>query len=113
MAIQDDESAPQPADEAQQASHARVDRVNDELRYSGAWVFAGKLLPSYCSTVVQVHNGTTTMTDGPHTHTKEQLGGLWVIRAPDLDVALYWAERYAEARGGPIEVRPFDCTWQA
>ena len=28
------------------------------------------------------------MTDGPFAETKEQLGGFWIINAPDLDAAL-------------------------
>lgn len=46
-------------------------------------------------------------TDGPFAETKEQLGGFWVINAPDLDAALGWAAGATRACGGPIEVRPF------
>lgn len=38
---------------------------------------------------------------------KEQLGGFWIIEAPDLDSALGWASRATRACGGPVEVRPF------
>ena len=47
------------------------------------------------------------MTDGPFAETKEQLGGFWVIEAPDLDAALAWAAKGAAACMGPVEVRPF------
>ena len=50
----------------------------------------------------------TTMTDGPFAETKEQLGGFWVIRAADLDEALAWAAKCAQACMSPVEVRPFD-----
>ena len=33
------------------------------------------------------------MTDGPFAETKEQLGGFWIIEAPDLDAALAWAAK--------------------
>ncbi len=46
-------------------------------------------------------------TDGPFAETKEQLGGFWIIKAPDLDAALDWAARGSAACGGPVEVRPF------
>ena len=49
-------------------------------------------------------------TDGPFAETKEQLGGFWVIQAPDLDVALAWAAKGSEACGAPVEVRPFQET---
>ena len=47
------------------------------------------------------------MTDGPYIEAKEQLGGFWVITAPDLDAALAWAKDGSLACQGPVEVRPF------
>ncbi len=39
---------------------------------------------------------------------KEHVGGFWIVRAEDLDVALGWARRAARAVAPlPIEVRPF------
>jgi hypothetical protein len=37
---------------------------------------------------------------------KEQLGGYYLIDAPDLDAALAWAARCPGASHGTIEVRP-------
>jgi hypothetical protein len=109
LSVQVDESVPAATREAMtQASFERVGPVNDAMRSSGAWVFGGGLLPSASATVVRVRDGATTTTDGPFAETKEQLGGFWVIRVDDLDAALAWAEKCAEACGGPIEVRPFD-----
>ena len=102
------EGAPTPSDEEMQTAFAQVDRVNAELQSAGAWVFGGGLLPPDSATVVRVQSGTTTMTDGPFAETKEQLGGFWVIRCPDLDQALAWAEKCAEACMNPVEVRPFE-----
>jgi len=78
------------------------------MKAQGIWVFAGGLLPYDSATVVRVQDGTTTMTDGPFAETKEQLAGFWVIEVDDLDAALAWAEKCAEACEAPIEVRPFD-----
>ena len=47
------------------------------------------------------------MLDGPFTEAKEHIGGLVIIRVPDLDAALEWGRRYATATTLPIEVRPF------
>ena len=109
LSVRVDENAPPPADEARRATHARGVKVNDAMQAAGVWVFGGRLTRSDSSTVVRVENGTT-MTDGPFAETKEQLGGFWVIRVPDLDAALAWAARCAEAVGGPVEVRPFEGT---
>ena len=108
MGVRHDESVPTLTGEDLEAMFARVGKVNDEMKTAGIWVFAGGLRPSDTATVVRVEHGTTTITDGPFAETKEQLGGFWVVEVADLDVALSWAERCAEACGVPIEVRPFD-----
>jgi hypothetical protein len=108
LAVHTVEGAPAPSDAEVQTAYGQVDKVNDELRAAGAWVFGGGLLPADSATVVRVDNGTTTMTDGPFAETKEQLGGFWVIRCADLDQALAWAAKCAQACMNPVEVRPFD-----
>jgi hypothetical protein len=102
------EGAPVPSEETMQTAYAQTDRLNEELRAAGAWVFAGGLLPPATATVVRVENGRTTTTDGPFAETKEQLGGFWVLRCADLDEALAWAEKCSVACMNPVEVRPFE-----
>jgi hypothetical protein len=108
MGVRIDESVPRPTGDDLRVMFDRVGRVNDEMRSAGVWVFAGGLASSEHSTVVRARDGATAVTDGPYAETKEQLGGLYVIRVPDLDAALAWAGKCAEACGVPIEVRPFD-----
>ncbi|WP_020580129.1 YciI family protein [Actinopolymorpha alba] len=108
LAVHNVEGDPTPSAEEMQTVYAEVNKVNRELQAAGAWVFGGGLLPSDSATVVRVDSGKTTMTDGPFAETKEQLGGLWVLRCADLDEALTWAEKCAEACRGPVEVRPFE-----
>jgi hypothetical protein len=86
---------------------AQVDAFNSELQTAGAWVFAGGLHPASSATVVRSANGEVSMTDGPYAESKEQMGGFWVIEAPDLDAALQWARKGAAACEIPVEVRPF------
>lgn len=81
--------------------------MNQELRATNSWVFAGGLHPPSTATVVRVKDGEVLMTDGPYTEGKEHIGGFTVIKAPDLDVALEWGRRLAQATTLPIEVRPF------
>jgi len=107
LAVHSVEGAPTRSDEDTQIAYARVDKINNELQSAGAWVFGGGLLPPDSATVVRVVNGATTMTDGPFAETKEQLGGFWVVQCEDLDQALAWAEKCAEACMEPVEVRPF------
>jgi len=84
-----------------------VDALNQELKASGAWVFAGGLHPSSTATVVRLQDGEMLVTDGPFVEGKEHVGGFWVIQSPDLDAALEWGRKATRACTAPIEVRPF------
>jgi hypothetical protein len=84
-----------------------VDALNRELQAAGAWVFAGGLHPPGTATVVRLQDGEVLITDGPFAEGKEHLGGLCIIKAPDLDSALEWARKATRATTLPIEVRPF------
>jgi hypothetical protein len=84
-----------------------IEAMNRELKAAGSWVFAGGLHPPSTATVVRVKDGDALMTDGPFTEGKEHIGGFTIIKAPDLDVALGWGRRLAQATTLPIEVRPF------
>jgi hypothetical protein len=57
--------------------------------------------------VVRLQDGEMLTTDGPYVEGKEHLGGLTIIKAPDLDAALEWGRKCARATTLPIEVRPF------
>lgn len=85
---------------------AQVGAFNEQLQKAGAWVFAAGLHPASSATVVRSSGGEVSMTDGPYAETKEQMGGFWVIEAPDLDAALEWAGQAAVASGEAVEVRP-------
>jgi len=85
---------------------AKVGAFNEELQKACAWVFAAGLHPASSATVVRSSAGQVSMTDGPYAETKEQMGGFWVIEAPDLDAALGWAGKAAAASGETVEVRP-------
>jgi hypothetical protein len=69
-------------------------------------VFAAGLHPASSATVVRSTAGTVSMTDGPYAETKEQMGGFWIMEAPDLDAVLEWAGKAAAACEVPVEVRP-------
>jgi hypothetical protein len=84
-----------------------IDVMNRELRASGSWVFAGGLHQPSTATVVRAKNGEVLMTDGPFVEGKEHIGGFTIIKAANLDVALAWGSKLAQATGLPIEVRPF------
>src|ERR1043166_5382768 len=81
--------------------------LNDEMRAAGVWVFAAGLFPPSTATVVRPAEGGPPLTGGPFAEGREVLGGITVIEADDLDDALRWGARLAEASTLPVEVRPF------
>jgi hypothetical protein len=87
---------------------ADLDALHRDMKAAGVWVFAGGLAEPSTSTVLRAQDGRLLTTDGPFAEGKEHLGGFDIISAPDLDAALEWGRRLAEATTLPIEVRPFE-----
>ena len=84
---------------------AQVGALNEEMAQAGVEVFGAGLQPASTATVIR-SGATVSMTDGPYAETKEQMGGFWVIEAPDLDAALEWAKKAGAACELPVELRP-------
>ena len=83
-----------------------VHAVTQAMKDAGAWVFTAGLNEASASTVVRIKDGQPLITDGPFVEGKEHVGGLMIIQCEDLDAALEWGRRTAEATTLPIEVRP-------
>ena len=88
---------------------SRCQPYMDEL-YKGGHVIvdAGLALET---TVVRTVNGKLSVTDGPFIETKEQLGGVLLIEARDLNQAIVVASRDPAAQMGEefgwgLEIRP-------
>ncbi|MET8135205.1 MULTISPECIES: YciI family protein [unclassified Streptomyces] len=96
-----------PAPEVLEEIMHNVEVFHGELREAGAWVFAGGLHGLDSATVLRARDGDVLVTDGPYTESKEYLGGICLLKAPDLDAALMWGRKAALATTLPIEVRPF------
>ena len=86
---------------------ADIDVFNDRLVADGHWVFAGGLDSPATATVIDNRDGAGMITDGPFVETKEHIAGFWIIKAPDLDVALELATAGSKACNRKVEVRPF------
>jgi hypothetical protein len=84
-----------------------LDAFNDRLVAEGYWVFSGGLAAPSTATVIDNRGGEALVTDGPFVESKEYVGGLWIIEAADLDVALKLAAEGSKACNRKVEVRPF------
>ncbi|HUB39479.1 MAG TPA: YciI family protein [Streptosporangiaceae bacterium] len=106
--IDDQAGLANPAEEsAPVRPPASLDEFNDRLEAAGHWVFAGGLGKPSTATVIDNRGEQAVLTDGPFVESKEYLGGLWIIEAADLDVALKLAAEGSKACNRKVEVRPF------
>ncbi len=84
-----------------------VDRHIEFTKELGAQRVGGAGLKATSSaTTVRTTKGKQTIHDGPFAESKEQLGGFYLIEAPDLDAAIAIAKRVPLLEDGAIEVRP-------
>ena len=88
---------------------ARCKVHDEELRESGHLVMVESL--EWATSTVRSRNGKVLVTDGPFVETKEQVGGLFIIEARDLNEAirvasLHPAAHLGEQMGWAIVVRP-------
>ena len=81
---------------------------NDHLRASGHLVAEAGLQPPETALTLYWQNGKVATTDGPYAETKEQLGGIQIIEARDLNHAIQLVSQLPGFKYGlgPIEIRP-------
>jgi hypothetical protein len=80
---------------------------DDELRKNGQWAGGEALQPANTAMTVSLKNGKVAVTDGPYVETKEQLGGILVLEARDLNHAIQLISQHPAVRyGTPFEIRP-------
>lgn len=96
-----------PSTHATPDEMSATDAFNDRLKAQGHWVFAEGLADPSTATVVDNRGDELVMSDGPFLESKEHLGGLWIIEAPNLDVALKLAAEGSKLCNRKVEVRPF------
>jgi hypothetical protein len=106
MIYQDEKTMATRGDAEWQAIYGEYGKLTEDIKKSGNYLGGNPLQPTPTATTVRVREGKRLVTDGPFAETKEQLGGYYLIEAPDLDSALGIAARVPSARVGSIEVRP-------
>jgi hypothetical protein len=79
---------------------------DDELRKGGHFVGGEALQSARAAATLRYRNGKVSVTDGPFAETKEQLGGILILEAADLEQAIQLMSKHPGVKVGPFEIRP-------
>jgi len=79
---------------------------DDILRKEGHFLGGEALQSAKNGTTLRWQNDKVSTTDGPYTETKEQLGGILILEARDLNHAIQLMSRHPGVKAGPFEIRP-------
>ena len=80
---------------------------DDHLRANGHWSGGEALQPVETARTVRWKNGKVAITDGPYTETKEQIGGILVLEARDMNHAVQLVGQHPALTFGSIfDIRP-------
>ena len=80
---------------------------DDYLRANGHWGGGEALQPKETALTLSWRNGKVATTDGPYAETKEQLGGIGIIEARDMNHAVQLLAQHPSLEYGNIwEIRP-------
>ena len=89
--------------------HATFDECfeyNEHLRANGHLVAEVPLQPPETALTLYWENGKVATTDGPSAETKEQLGGIHILEARDLNHVIQLFSQQPGMKYGSIEIRP-------
>lgn len=93
----------------QEAAMKECFAYDDVLRKNGHFVRGDALQSVRNAATLRWRNGEVSVTDGPFAETKEQLGGILVLEATDLNHAIQLMSKHPGVRlGGCFELRPLD-----
>jgi hypothetical protein len=81
---------------------------NEELCNKGHLLAEEPLQPASTAVTIGWKNGEVSVTDGPYAETKEQLGGIQILEARDLNHAIQLISQCpgVKLNCGTIEIRP-------
>jgi hypothetical protein len=79
---------------------------DDELRKKGHFAGGEALQGPQTAATLRWNNGKVLVTDGPYAETKEQIGGILVLEARDLNHAIQLISKHPGVKAGPFEIRP-------
>lgn len=95
-------------EEEMQAMMDECFAYDEELRRNGHFAGGEGLQDSRNAVTLRWGGGQgVEVTDGPYAETKEQIGGILILEANDLNHAIHLMSKHPGVRlGGPFEIRP-------
>jgi hypothetical protein len=91
----------------QQAMFDTCFEYDDHLRNNGHWAGGEALESQENALILYWQNGKVATTDGPYAETKEQLGGILVLEARDMNHAVQLMSQHPALKyGNFFEIRP-------
>jgi hypothetical protein len=93
----------------QNERNAMVDaccNYDDVLRSGGHFAGGEALQAADTAKTLRWKNGKAVVTDGPYAETKEQIGGILMLEARDLNHAVELMSKHPGVQFGPFEIRP-------
>jgi hypothetical protein len=97
------------SNEVRESMIAECLAYDDVLRHRGQWTVVGAPLgSSRAAKTLRSKGGEVIVIDGPYAETKEQIGGLGVIEATDMQHAVELWSRHPALRFGAFEIRPIE-----
>jgi hypothetical protein len=91
----------------QNAMFDKCFEYDDHLRASGHWAGGEALQGPETALTLSLKNGKVATTDGPYAETKEQIGGILVLEARDMNHAVQLIGQHPALTFGTIwEIRP-------
>ena len=81
---------------------------DDLLRQGGHFVGGEALQAADQAITLRHRDGKTVTTDGPYAETREQIGGILILEANNMDHAVLLMSKHPGVKVGPFEIRPAD-----
>ncbi len=83
---------------------------DEELKRTGHYAGGEALQPGMNAATLRIQNGKVSVIDGPYAETKEQIGGIMILEADDLNHAIQLMSKHPSLAlskgGGSWEIRP-------
>ena len=79
---------------------------DDVLRQNGHFAGGEALQGPTTAATLRWQDGQVAVTDGPYAETKEQIGGILILEARDLNHAIQLMSQHPGVKAGPFEIRP-------